>query len=85
MLPALFVALQTYQPWFARSAPTIINPALEMTIPSPFTTFPSLYHVIFVLGVEGEQPSKAELVSLTVTLVGVWRNLGGAKEKRKMQ
>ena len=52
-----------------------------MTIPSPFTTFPSLYHVIFVLGVEAEQPSKAELVSLTVTLVGVWRNLGGAKEK----
>ena len=56
-----------------------------MTIPSPFTTFPSLCHVIFVLGVEAEQSSNAELVSLTVTLVGVWWNLGGAKEKRKMQ
>ena len=52
-----------------------------MTIPSPFTTFPSLCHVIFVLGVEAEQSSKAELVSLTVTLVGVWRNLGAKETK----
>ena len=50
-----------------------------------FTTFPSLYHVIFVLGVEAEHSRMAEPVSLTVVLVGVWRNLGGPKEKRKMQ
>ena len=58
---------------------------MEICIPSAFTTFPSLYHVIFVLGVEAEHSRMAEPVSLTVVLVGVWPNLGGPKEKRKMQ
>ena len=58
---------------------------MARSMPSPLTMFPSLYHVIFVLGVEAEHSSMAEVVSLTVTLVGVWRNLGGPKEKRKMQ
>ena len=81
-MPALFVALQTYQPLSSRYTRRISRLPLAKTAKwLPVRTLPSLYQVIFVSGVEAEQRKVLVFDSSTVSLLGTSRNRGGAEKK----
>ena len=81
-MPALLVALQTYQPSSSWETLKISRlPLLKKENLFPVRAFPSLNHVMFVFEDEEEHVRLAILYSSTDVLLGVSRNLGWTEDK----